>query len=72
MFPGDVSKINVSGEEDELSESIIVTNLSVFDNFGIKVIKMPNYKFLVHCAVLHNASCKHSRNLASLMMHYWQ
>ena len=43
--------LNVSGEEDELPKSIIVTNvdLSVFDNLDIKVIKMPNYKFLDHC-----------------------
>ena len=36
--------LNVSGEEDELPKSIIVTNvdLSVFDNLDIKVIKMPN------------------------------
>ena len=38
-------------EEDELPKSIIFTNvdLSVFDNLDIKVIKMPNYKFLDHC-----------------------
>ena len=37
--------LNVSGEEDELPKSIIVTNvdLSVFDNLDIKVIK--NAKF---------------------------
>ena len=35
--------LNVSGEEDELPKSIIVTNvdLSVFDNLDVKVIKMP-------------------------------
>ena len=34
--------LNVSGEEDELPKSIIVTNvdLSVFDNLDIKVMKI--------------------------------
>ena len=52
--------LNVSGEEDELPKSIIVTNvdLSVFDNLDIKVIKIPYNKFMVH-ASFDSTMCYH-------------